>query len=95
MSVVAYTQPVDMSSYRSGLPQSVDPLAHLYNLEREMENAERRTASMIDELARRLDSLEMKVSTVSENLEGVNRELEQKVVALARRVNSIENGTPN
>ena len=50
---------------------------------------------MIDELARRLDSLEMKVSTVSENLEGVNRELEQKVVALARRVNSIENGTPN
>tara|TARA_R110000868_G_scaffold266660_1_gene525985 strand:+ start:23866 stop:24120 length:255 start_codon:yes stop_codon:yes gene_type:complete len=84
-----------MSSYRSGLPQSVDPLAHLYNLEREMENAERRTASMIDELARRLDSLEMKVSTVSENLEGVNRELEQKVVALARRVNSIENGTPN
>ncbi len=94
MSVVAYNHPVDMSSYRPGVPQSVDPLAHLYNLEREMENAERRTASIIDDLARRLDRLETKVSTVSESLEGANRALEQKVVALAHRVNSFEDGTP-
>lgn len=92
MSVVAYNQPIDMTSYRASVPQPVDPLAHLYNLERELDNAERRTASMIDDLARRLDNLELKVVAVGERFEDVNRQLERNVVSLADRINSIENG---
>lgn len=82
-----------MSSYRANVPQPVDPLAHLYNLERELENAERRTASVIEDLVRRLDRLEQKVSTVGEQFEGMNRQLEQKIVSLTLRVDSIEIGT--
>lgn len=92
MSVVAYNQyqSADMTSYRSNVPQQVDPLAQLNNLERELEIAERRTASMIDDLARRLDNLELKVATVSNRFGDMNRELEKKVVSLAQRVNSID-----
>lgn len=92
MSVVAYNQQTGMTSYRSNVPQPVDPLAHLYNLERELDESERRTASMIDDLAKRLDNLENKVSTVSERFESINRQLEQAVVSLAHRVRSMEDG---
>lgn len=89
MSVVAYNRSQDMTSYRSNVPQQTDPLEHLYNLERAMDDAERRTASMIDDLADRLDKLEMKVSSVSDGLNVVSRDLEQKVVTLAQRVNAM------
>jgi hypothetical protein len=94
MSVLAYNQyqPVDMTTYRASVPQPVDPLAHLYNLERELENAERRTASMIDDLARRLDNLELKVVTIGERFEVANRQLERSLVSLAARINTIDNG---
>lgn len=93
MSALAYNQPKVMSAYRSNLPQQTDPLAHLYNLECKMENAERRTASMIADLAGRLDKLEMRVSSVSDGLGDVSRQLEQKVVSLAQRVNAMTDGT--
>lgn len=92
MSVVAYNQSHNVTPYSSGVPQHIDPLSHLYNLEREMENAERRTASMIDDLVKRLDNLEIKVSTVSAGINNVSRELEQKVVSLAQRVNAMTDG---
>jgi len=92
MSVVAYNQRTEMTSYRSNVPQPVDPLAHLYNLERELDESERRTASMIDDLTKRLDNLENKVSTVSDRFENINRQLEQAVVLLAERVRSFEDG---
>jgi len=90
MSVVAYNQRTEMTSYRNNVPQPVDPLAHLYNLERELDESERRTASIIDDLAKRLDNPENKVSTVSDRFESINRHLEQAVVTLAERVRSIE-----
>lgn len=90
MSVVAYNQPTNMTPYhQAGLPQQVDPLAHLYNLEREMENAERRTASIIEDLVKRLDKLEQKVVSVDSGFSAVSRQLEQKVVSLAQRVNAM------
>lgn len=102
MSVVSYNQPTSLTSYRTNLAtqqphapapmQHVDPMMHLYNLEHQMEMAERRTASMMDDLVKRLDSLEDKVSNVSGRFENINRQLEKAVVALAQRVNSIEDG---
>lgn len=91
MSVVAYKEVVDMASYRANLPQALNPLEQLYKLERDLEIAEQRTASMIEELAYRMDLLETRVSSVSERLDSVNRQLELDIVALAERVNAIEN----
>ncbi len=101
MSVVSYNQPTSLTSYRTNLTphrphvpsQHVDPMTHLYNLEREMEMSERRTASMLDDLVQRLDSLENKVEDVSGRFETINRQLEKAVVALAQRVNSVEGGS--
>jgi len=92
MSVVAYNQRTEMTSYRSNVPQPVNPLAHLYNLERELDESARRTASMTDDLAKRIDNLEVKVSKVSNRFEDINRQLEQAVVMLAERVGSMEDG---
>lgn len=89
MTVIAYNQSQDMTPYRSHAPQPIDPMAYLYNLERELENAERRTTSIINDLARRLDNLETKVSTISDSMGSVNRDLEQKVVSLAHRVDAM------
>lgn len=79
-----------MDSYRSGMPRTVNPLEHLYMLEREIEAAERRTSSMIEDLARRLDRLESRVSSVSEGVEHANRKLELEIVALSDRLHSLE-----
>lgn len=100
MSVVSYNQPTSLTSYRTNLtshysqtaPQHVDPMTYLYNLEREMEISERRTASMMEDLAQRLDTLEDKVASVSGRFETINRQLEKAVVALANRVNTMESG---
>ena len=92
VSVVAYNQRTEITSYRSNVPQPVDPLAHLYNLERELDESERRTATMIDDHAKRIDNLEVKVSQVSNRFEGINCQLEQAVVMLAKRVGSMEDG---
>ena len=100
MSVVSYNQPTSLTSYRTNLTphqshvssQHADPMTYLYNLEREMEMSERRTASMLDDLVQRLDNLENKVEDVSGRFETVNRQLEKAVVALAQRVNSVEGG---
>ena len=100
MSVVSYNQPTNLTSYRTNLTsrqshngaQHVDPMTFLYNLEREMEISERRTASMLDDLAHRLDRLEDKVEDVSGRFDTINRQLEKAVVTLAQRVNSMEDG---
>lgn len=102
MSVVAYNQPRNLTSYRTDLthhqdhtapqPQHGDPMSYLYSLEREMELSERRTASMMDDLAQRLDNLEDKVASVSGRFETINRQLEKAVIALAHRVNTMEGG---
>jgi soluble P-type ATPase len=91
MSVVAYKEVIDMASYRENLPQTVNPLEQLYKLERDLKIAERRTASMIEELAHRMDLPDTRVSSVSERLDSVNRRLEIDIDALAGRVNAIEN----
>ena len=100
MSVVAYNQPenltsgrTDLTSHHDHMPRHHgDPMGYLYSLEREMEMSERRTASLMDGLARRLDTLEDKVANVSGRFETINRELEKAVVALAHRINSMESG---
>lgn len=101
MSVVSYNQPTNLTSYRTSLaaaeqthaaPQYVDPMTYLFNLEREMEISERRTASLMEDLAGRLNSLEDKVTNVSGRFETINRQLEKAVIALAQRVNTMEDG---
>lgn len=100
MSVVAYNQPANLRSSGTNMtphpdyaaPQHIDPMTYLYSLEREMELSERRTASMMEDLAQRLDTLEDKVADVGGRFETINRHLEKAVIALAQRVNSIEGG---
>ena len=65
-------------------------MGFLFILEREMEMSERRTASLMDGLAQRLDTLEDKVANVTRRFETINRELEKSVIALAHRINSME-----
>lgn len=72
--------------------QHADPMTYLYNLEHEMEMSERRTASMMNDLVQRLDTLEDKVAKVGGRFETINRQLEKAVIALAQRVNSMEGG---
>ena len=54
--------------------------------------SERRTASLMEGLARHLNTLEDKVAKVSGRFETINRELEKAVIALAHRINSMESG---
>ena len=65
-------------------------MGFLFILEREMEMSERRTASLMDGLAQRLDTLEDKVANVTRRFETINRELEKAAIALAHRINSME-----
>ena len=55
-----------------------------------MEMSERRTASLMDGLAQRLDTREDKVANVSGRFETINRELEKAVTALAHSIHSME-----
>ena len=99
MSVGAYKQPSSLPPQRIDLTQPqyqnasqhVDPMVYLYNLEREIEISECRTASVMKDLAQRLDNMEAKVTHVSGRFDTVNRQLEKAVVALAHRVNQMEN----
>jgi hypothetical protein len=99
MSVGAYKQPSSLPPQRMDLTQPqyqnasqhVDPMVYLYNLEREIEISECRTASVMNDLAQRLDNMEAKVTHVSGRFDTVNRQLEKAVVALAHRVNQMEN----
>lgn len=88
--VVQYGEVVEMSSYRSGIPQVADPLEHIYKLERELEMAEKRTASMIEDLARRLAQLETRMSAVTQGLDQSSRKLEREIVALSDRLTTLE-----
>ena len=98
MSVVAYKEADNLISRRTDVtrPQypsdslQRDPMVYLYDLDREIEMSERRTASMMEELARRLDHLESKVTNVSWRFDTINRQLEKAVVELAKRVNMME-----
>ena len=98
MSVVAYKEPENLISRGTDLTRphypreshQIDPMVYLYSLEREIEMAERRTASMMEDLSRRLDHLENKVSDVSGRFDTANRQLEKAVVDLAKRVNRME-----
>ena len=81
---------VEMESYRMNALQVTDPLAQLYMLEREMEAAEHRPRSMIDELARRIDVLEERVTEIGDNVEDANRKLELEIVALSDRIFALE-----
>tara|TARA_R110000787_G_scaffold26560_1_gene74207 strand:- start:250 stop:531 length:282 start_codon:yes stop_codon:yes gene_type:complete len=90
--MVQYAAVSDIANYRIGVPQSVDPLEHLYRLERDMDAAERRTMEMIRGLSERLDSLETRVSSLDRNMSGVSRQLETELVALAERIASLETG---
>ncbi|MEX2455203.1 MAG: hypothetical protein WD470_10895 [Rhodospirillaceae bacterium] len=80
-----------MSSYRVNPVHSADPLEHLYLLERRLDAAERRAASMLDDLSRRLGNLETRVSDIGENSEVRSRKLELDVLALHARLASLEN----
>lgn len=88
--MLQYGDVVSMDSYRSTLPRTVNPLEHLYMLERELEAAERRTTSMIEDLTRRLDQLETRVSSISQGAESASRKLELEIVALSDRLFSLE-----
>lgn len=80
-----------MDSYRPSMPQSVDPLEHLYQLERDLEASERRNAAVIEDIARRLDTLEKQVSSLNAGLNQTSVQLEREVLALAERIASLEN----
>ena len=58
-----------------------------------MEMFERRTASLMEGLARQLDTLEDEVAKVSGRFKTINRELEKAVTALAHRINSMKRGS--
>lgn len=99
MSVVAYKQPSSLPPQRTDLtqpqyqnaPQHVGPMVYLSNLVREIEMSKRRTALIMNDLAQRLDNMEAKVTHVSGRFDTINRQLEKAVVALADRVNQMEN----
>ena len=101
MSVVAYNQSENLTSRQTDLtlhqdhaPQHHgDPIGFLFSLEREMEMFERRTASLMEGLARQLDTLEDEVAKVSGRFKTINRELEKAVTALAHRINSMKRGS--
>ncbi|MGB0632309.1 MAG: hypothetical protein ACPGRZ_16585 [Alphaproteobacteria bacterium] len=79
-----------MDSYRASVPQTSDPLEFLYKLERDLELSERKTVSLIEDLAKRLDLLETRVSSISERVDHSNRQIEKDVIALADRLHSLE-----
>lgn len=81
---------LEMNSYRVNSVLSANPLEHLYMLERQLDASERRTASMLGDLVRRLDHLEMRVSSIEENSEIANRKLELDIAVLHDRLASLE-----
>ena len=94
MSLVALSEVVNMDTYRANLPQPADPLEYLYRLERDLEQSEQKTASMIEELSKRLDLLETRVSSITERFDHANRQIEKDVIALADRLQNLEGDLP-
>lgn len=80
-----------MDSYRPSLPQSVDPLEHLYQLERDLEASERRNIAALEDMARRIGALEEQVSSMNTGLSQTSVHLEREVLALAERLQMLEN----
>ena len=91
MSLVALSEVVHMDSYRANLPQSADPFEYLHKLERDLAISEQRTATLVEDLAKRLDLLETRVSSMTERFDVANRQIEKDVMALADRLNTLEN----
>jgi chaperonin cofactor prefoldin len=79
-----------MSSYRTNVPQPVNPLEFLYKLERDLARSETQSTAMIEDLSSRLELLETRVSAISERFDNSNRQLEKDVVELAARLQSLE-----
>ena len=90
MSLVEYHEVVDMAAYRANLPQTVDPISHLYKLEQDLMASEQETAKLINALSQRLDLLETRVSSMTQHFDNANRQLERDVVSLAQRVARFE-----
>lgn len=88
--MTGYGEVVFMTNYRQTLPQPTDPLEHLYKLERDLEAAEQRTASLIDELTRRLEALESTVSSINSQVGDSSRQLERDILNLAQRIATLE-----
>lgn len=82
---------IQMDSYRPSLPQSVDPLEHLYQLERDLEASERRNIAALEDMARRIGALEEQVSSMNTGLSQTSVHLEREVLALAERLQMLEN----
>ncbi len=83
----------EIQQYRQAPQQTVDPIEHLYRLERDLASAERRTTEMLAELTERLSELENRVSHISERSDEGSRRIERDLVALAGRVEQLEKKT--
>ena len=79
-----------MDSYRTNVPQTADPLEYLHRLEKELELSERETASLVEEIAKRLELPETRVSSMGERFDFANRQIEKVVIALADRLNILK-----
>ena len=79
-----------MDSYRASVSQISDPLEYLHKLERELAMSEQKTASLVEDLAKRLDLLETRVSSMTERFYVANRQIERDVIALADRLHALE-----
>ena len=90
MYVVAFSEVVHMGSNRASVPQISDPLEYLHKLERDLAMFEQKTASLVEDLAKRLDLLETPVSSMTERFYVANRQIERDVIALADRLHTLE-----
>ena len=90
MSLVAFSEVVHMGSYRASVPQLSDPLVYLHKLERDLAMSEQKTASLLEDLAKRLDLLENRVTSMTERFDVATRQIERDVIALADRLHTLE-----
>ena len=74
-------------------PGRLDPIEHLYRLERDLAQAERRTSEILADLTGRLADLEDQVSRLSTRTANGSRALERDLFALAKRVEQLEKKT--
>ena len=90
MSLVALSEVVHMGSYRASVPQISDPLEYLHKLERDLTMSEQYTASLVEDLAKRLELLETRVTSMTERFDVENRQIERDVIALADRLHTLD-----
>lgn len=89
MSLVALCEVVHMDSYRASVPQISDPLEYLHKLERDLAMSEQKTASLVEDLEKRLDLRETRVSSMMERFDVASRQIERDVIALADRLHAL------